>query len=326
MTDSETPASKAPERPDPRPALAALRGSRGRWRLLAFLAIAIAVIALVARFALPGQGETDRIARVVISGVIATNADRLKTLTHLANDNHVKAVLVEINSPGGTTAGGEELYEALSAIRAKKPVVVTIAELGASAAYMTAVAADRIYARHLSLVGSIGVYMQHIDAKKLMDTIGIGYDKVQTGPLKGEPDINKPLAGPVRESFQALVDDSFAWFEKIVAERRHLDPAEMDALGDGRILTGQMAFDAKLVDAFGGEPEALGWLEDEKGLSPDLPVITYYPKPPSGWAAVLRETGASAVNGALQAVGLGASREAAAANALDGLVSLWHLG
>ena len=152
-------------------------------------------------------------------------------------------MIVAINSPGGTTAGGEELYEALSALRAKKPVVAVISELGASAAYMTAIAADRIFARRLSIVGSIGVLFQHVDAGKLLDTIGVDFDKVQTGPLKAEPDIDEPMVGEVRASLQSLVDDSFPWFVDIVAERRGLTRPETLALADGRILTGRQALD-----------------------------------------------------------------------------------
>src|SRR3546814_10020313 len=117
-----------------------------------------------------------------------------------------------MKSPGGTTAGGEELYEARGALRASKPVVSVIHELGASAAYMTAIATDRIFARRLSIVGSIGVLYQHVNAGKLLDTIGIDFDKVATGPLKAEPDFDEPMTPQVRASLQALVGDSFDWF------------------------------------------------------------------------------------------------------------------
>lgn len=296
-----------------------LRVSRRRWRFVAFLAIGIAIVAALGRFTL-GDGQTDHIGRVVISGVITTDAERLRELQAMAKDDHVKAVIVEINSPGGSTAGGEELYEALSALRAKKPVAITIDELGASAAYMTAIAGDRIFARRLSIVGSIGVLFQHVDAKKLLDTIGLDFQKVQTGPLKAEPDINDPLAGAVRDSLQALVDDSFSWFVDIVAERRDLPRSDVLTLADGRILTGQMAKKAGLIDDFGGIPEARNWLENEKGVAPDLPVLTHFPHPPSGWQALVGQAAAGVGQGLGQALGL----SAASRNALDGLVALWH--
>jgi signal peptide peptidase SppA len=188
--------------------------------VLFFLALAIAVGAIAGRFALERSAVGERIARVTVGGTITTDAARLRMFDTIADDDTVKAVIVAINSPGGTTAGGEELYEALGKLRAKKPVVAVISELGASAAYMTAIASDRIFARRLSIVGSIGVLYQHVNAGKLLDTIGVDLDKVQTGPLKAEPDLDEPMLGPVRASLQALVDDSFAWFVDIVAERR----------------------------------------------------------------------------------------------------------
>lgn len=298
------------------PANRVLRRSRRTWRVLFFVALAAVVLALVGRFSLEQGGPGDRIARVTIVGTILTDRERLKVLTELGDDAAVKAVIISINSPGGTTAGGEELYEALGALRAKKPVVATIDELGASAAYMTAIAADRIFARRLSIVGSIGVLYQHVDAGKLLDTIGVGLDKVQTGPLKAEPDLNEPMQGEVRASLQALVDDSFAWFVDIVAERRGIPRPETLVLADGRIITGRQGVEAKLIDAVGGEAEAIAWLESDKAVAADLPVVDYYPKPETGWGGVTRWLGKSAA----EAVRSGVDQ----AMSLDGLVSLWH--
>ncbi|MDB5539620.1 MAG: SppA [Devosia sp.] len=298
------------------PANARLRRSRRLWRVLFFLALAAAVLAIAGRFALQQGGPGDRIARVSITGTILTDPARLKVLNELGEDTAVKAVIVAINSPGGTTAGGEELYEALGALRAKKPVVAVISELGASAAYMTAIATDRIFARRLSIVGSIGVLYQHVDAGKLLATIGVGLDKVQTGPLKAEPDLNEPMVGEVRASLQALVNDSFGWFVDIVAERRGIPRPETLALADGRIITGRQGVDLKLIDAIGGEAEAVAWLEADKSIAGDLPVVDYFPLPAEGWLGVTRWLGQSAAEVARSTV--------SGAMSLDGLVSLWH--
>jgi protease-4 len=297
------------------PANAKLRRSRRLWRVLFFLALLVAVIAALARFAATDTAG-ERIARVSISGVITSDPVRLKVLEKLGEDDGVKAVIVAINSPGGTTAGGEELYEALTALRAKKPVVAVISELGASAAYMTAIAADRIFARRLSIVGSIGVLYQHVDAGKLLDTIGIGLDKVSTGPLKAEPDFNEPLEGAPRAALQSLVDDSFAWFVDVVAERRNLPRPETLALSDGRILTGRQALEKKLIDAFGGEAEAIAWLEADKGVKADLPVVTSFPLPDNSLFSPSKWLGQAARS----MLGLPAEGPIS----LDGLVSLWQ--
>lgn len=303
------------------PATNALRRSLSRWRLVAFLALAVAILAIGGRFALEAnRAEKDHIARVVVEGVISTDAERLATFKALAEDETVKAVIVAINSPGGTTAGGEELYEALNLVRSKKPVVAVIRELGASAAYMTAIGADRIYARRLSIVGSIGVLFQHVDASKLLDTIGIDFDKVQTGPLKAEPDINDAMVGEVRASLQTLVDDSYQWFVDVVAERRQLARTTVLTLADGRIVTGRMGVDLGLIDDIGGEDQAVDWLESEKDLASELPIWTHYPLPQGEFDKWLNLVGGKALSGALDAAGLGQ----AGTNTLDGLVSLWQ--
>jgi protease IV len=298
------------------PATSRLRRSRAVWRVLFFLALAVAVAAIAGRFALENSGVGERIARVVIEGTIFTDRERLEQLKELSENPLVRAVVVVINSPGGTTAGGEELYEALSALRAEKPVVAVINELGASAAYMAAIGTERIFARRLSIVGSIGVLYQHVDAGKLLATIGVDLDKVQTGPLKSEPDFDEPLTGAARQSLQALVDDSYVWFVDVVAERRGLPRPEVLSLADGRIVTGRQALDVRLIDAIGGEAEAVAWLESERAVSPELPVVTYYPLPDPGWfdlpgwlSGTVRET-------------LGLERRGPIV--LDGLVSLWQ--
>lgn len=299
------------------PAAGKLRRSRRLWRILFFVALGIAVLAIAGRFASETGGVGNRIARINVDGIIATDPERLKALADLADDPLVQAVIVAINSPGGTTAGGEELYEALAVLRAKKPVVAVIHELGASAAYMTAIAADRVFARRLSIVGSIGVLYQHINAGKLLGTIGIDLDKVSTGPLKAEPDYDEPMSPEVRASLQQLVGDSFDWFVGIVAERRGLSRPQTLALADGRIITGRQGVDSKLIDAIGGETEAIDWLEAEKQIAADLPVITYYPLAEEGWFDLPRWLGRAARS----ALGFDPNGPIA----LDGLVSLWQV-
>lgn len=292
------------------------RRSRGLWRLMAFLALAIAILALAGRFALI-DAPTDRIARIVVDGTITTSRERVAAIEALAENERVKGVIVAINSPGGTTAGGEELYEAIGQLRTRKPVVAVIDELGASAAYMTAIAADRIFARRLSIVGSIGVLYQHFNAGKLLDTIGIDLDKVATGPLKAEPDFDEAMSPEVRASLQQLVGDSFDWFVDVVAERRGLSRPQALALADGRILTGRQGVDSKLIDAVGGEVEAIAWLEIERKIAADLPVVTHYPSEEEGWLGLPPWLGGLARS----ALGL----DARGSIALDGLVSLWQV-
>lgn len=312
------PASSYPASAHDALAADTFRRSRGVWRSLALLAAVIAVLALFGRFALPGEGGGDHVARITILDTIATDAQRVKLINDLIEDDSVKAVIVAINSPGGTTAGGEELYEGLRRLAAAKPTVSVIRELGASAAYMTAIGTDRIFARRLSIIGSIGVLYQHVNAGKLLDTIGIELDKVASGPLKAEPDFNEPMTGAVRESIAALVGDSFEWFVDIVAERRQMARSAVLPLADGRIMTGLIGVETGLIDAIGGEEEALAWLEAERDLVPDLPVRQAWPRP-SGQYDWL----ADFVTGSARAA-LGLPEGGPVM--LDGLISLWQVG
>ncbi|WMT87272.1 signal peptide peptidase SppA [Pelagibacterium sp. 26DY04] len=292
------------------PVTRSLRRSRGRWRIFAFLALAAAVFFALARYlpalSVPGQA----IARISISGPITTDPERSAMLSRLAEDDTISAVIVSINSPGGTTAGGEELYESLREIAEQKPLVSTIGELGASAAYMGAIASDHILARNLSIVGSVGVYYQHVDAGNLFDTIGIDLDKVASGALKSEPDFDEPITPEIRASLEDLVDSSFQYFIDLVAERRSMNSQQIQAIADGRILSGAMALEAGLIDETGGEREAIQWLAANHEIDPALPLIDVWP-PPSGpnWLDLI-------VARALGDIGKGLP--------LDGLVALWH--
>ena len=299
------------------PAASQLRRSRFRWRMIAFVALVIAILAGTARFATENGISGDTIARIEIDGTIASDPARLAAFDKIAESPDVKAVVIAINSPGGTTAGGEELYEAIGKLRAKKPVVAYVKELGASAAYMAAIASDRIFVRRLSIVGSIGVLFQTTDASKLMNTIGVDLDKVASGPLKAEPDIDEPMSPEVRASLQSLVDDSFSWFVDIVAERRGMTRAEVLPLADGRIVTGNQGIADRLVDEVGGEAEAIAWLEANKSIKADLPIVTWYPQPQPPYAGWGKWLGGQA----RAALGLPADGPVV----LDGLVSLWQV-
>ena len=158
---------------------------------------------------------------------------------------------------------------------------------------------------------------QTTDASKLMNTIGVDLDKVASGPLKAEPDIDEPMTPEVRASLQALVDDSFSWFVDVVAERRGMTRAEVLPLADGRIVTGNQGIASKLVDEVGGEAEAIAWLEANKSIKADLPVVTWYPtaQPPyADWGKWL---------GGQARAALGLPAEGPVV--LDGLVSLWQV-
>jgi protease IV len=250
---------------------------RRRWRRGAFwrgFAIA-AVIAILISAASLGEviaAASRQVARVDVSGVIAEDRDREALLSELAEAEHVEAVILRINSPGGTTAGSEALYAGVRRIAETKPVVAVLGELAASGGYIAAIAADHIVARGNTLTGSIGVIMEYPDLTGVLDRFGIEVETLRSSELKAEPSPFRPTNPEARAANAALVAESYVWFRGLVGERRGLSGASLDAVANGGVFTGRVALENGLIDAIGGEDEAMGWLESrETGLG-DLPV------------------------------------------------------
>ena len=195
-----------------------------------------------------------------------------EAIDKLADDNQVKAVILSIDSPGGSVAGGETLHDAIARVATKKPVVVTMGGLAASAGYMIAMPANRIFAREATLTGSIGVLIETGEVSGLLGKLGIGAEVVRSGPLKDEPSLVRPLSPAGKDVLQGMVNDMYDQFVGMVATGRHMDPAKVRALGDGRAYTGRQALGLGLVDAIGGEREAKAWLVSAKGVPAGLPV------------------------------------------------------
>ena len=243
------------------------------WRVLTVLVVLAAIGAV---FAVSRQGTltgavSGQIARVTISGLIRGNRDRVEALERLSNSS-VKAVIVHIDSPGGTTAGSEQLYDSLMRLKAKKPMVVVVDGLCASGGYIAALASDHIIAQSVSLVGSIGVLIQYPNFTDLLKTVGVKVEDVKSSPLKAAPNGFEPTSPEAREALQRVVNDNYTWFKDMVRDRRHLAEGEVATVSDGRVHSGRQAVSLKLVDQIGGEPEAIAWMEREKSVAKDLKV------------------------------------------------------
>jgi len=242
------------------------------WRVIGVLATVAAVVIAVGRIG--GYSETgDRIARITVEGIILDDPVRDQALKDIAEDDDVKALIVQINSPGGTFVGGEALYLKLRKIAADKPVVALMGGTATSAAYMTAIAADRIFARAGTLTGSIGVILQTADITGLLDTIGVKPVIVKSGPLKAQPNPMEAFSDDAKAVTQAVVQDFFDMFVDMVVERRALDRRQVIELSDGRVFSGRQAKTAGLVDQLGGEEEARSWLAENKKVPETLPVV-----------------------------------------------------
>lgn len=303
------------------------------WRLLAVLVtvVAIVVVALTVRglddgFGLTSSGE---IARITIRGLIRGDLDRVEALEKLAEARSARAVIVHIDSPGGTTAGSEQLHNALRYLAARKPMAVVVDGMAASGGYIAAMAADHIVAGDTSLVGSIGVLFQFPNVTDLLKTVGVTVEAIKSSPLKAAPSGFEPTSPEARAAIEAIVMDSYTWFKKMVADRRKLDGGGLDRVADGRVFTGRQAVDLKLIDQLGNEKTAVDWLAKEKGVDSKLPVRDWHLKSRLsqlsflhlGAAAVLDAVGLNSLAQRLQEAG---TTQALERLNLDGLLALWH--
>jgi protease IV len=301
------------------------------WRILAAV-FAIATIAVIGVAVSPGgRGAltaSGSIARINIEGLIRSDQERVEALERL-EDSHAAAVVVHINSPGGTTAGSEQLYDSLMRLKAKKPIVVVVEGLAASGGYITAIASDHIVAQQSSLVGSIGVLFQFPNFSDLLKTVGVKVEEVKSSPLKAAPNGFEPTSQEARDALDALVKDSYAWFKGIVKERRGMDDAQLEKVADGRVFTGHQAIDLKLIDELGDEKTAVAWLVAQKNVKKDLPVRDYKLSPRFGDLTFLR----TAASITLDALGLNAIArqveqvgvtQAVDRLGLEGMLALWH--
>jgi protease IV len=301
------------------------------WRVSAVLVAIAAVIAVgsVATTQKDGIATPGAyIARVKISGIIRGDEKRVEALDKLAR-SRVRAVVVHVDSPGGTTAGAEQLHQALRRVAAEKPTVVVVDGLAASGGYIAAMAADHIVSQDTSLVGSIGVLFQYPNVSDLLKTIGVKVEEIKSSPLKAAPNGFEPTSPEARAALEAIVKDSYDWFRGMVRDRRRLDEALLDRVADGRVFTGRQAIDLKLIDELGNEKTAIDWLAREKGVDPKLPVKDYAL---SGRLSDLSFLHVATIAG-LKLVGLdglagrveelSAVRTAERLN-LDGLLALWH--
>ena len=239
------------------------------WRILAIAGVLIAALAV-----LPNNLYTpDHIARVSIDGVIDDDKARDRLMAALAKSEHTKAVIVRINSPGGTVVASEALYLQLRKIAEEKPVVAVMSEFAASGGYITALASEYIVARGNTLTGSIGVVSEARNIAGLLENIGVGVSRVKSAPLKAEPSLTTVPTPEALKAQEELVLDMFGWFRGLVEERRGLTGPALDAVTDGRAVTGRQALELGLVDILGDEETALDWLADNHDIDRDTKVF-----------------------------------------------------
>lgn len=281
------------------------------WRLLTVVGFTLAVLIAIRESDVLVPDE--HIARVYVDGVILKDGEFLDMLDEIGDDDAVRAVVVEIESPGGTFSGGESLMDAFRDIADDKPVVAVMGDIATSGGYMAAIGADRIYASRGTLTGSIGVIMQTANLTGLLDKLGIKPETIKSGSAKAAPNPFEELADRERAQLQDIIDEMHLAFMQMVADRRGMSVAQVrEIAGDGRVMTGSGAVTAGLVDALGDVNDAVDWLETTQDVPADLPLIEWSIQDPlERW----RQSASTALFGkSLLPERL----------TLDGIQALWH--
>ncbi len=248
-------------------ALIHLKSKVHKWKNIAILFAVIALlfgIRLVFGNGLSGDVSNveNYIATIKIDGVITQDDYRSEVLEKIAKEKSIKAVIVNIDSPGGGIVGSEILFEELRNIAAHKPIVVMMGSVAASGGYMAALASDYIIARNGTLTGSIGVIMESPDVTELANKVGVKFHNYKSSSLKGSPSPFEKSNAEVDAVMNASIQDSYKFFADLVRERRgdKLVKNTKHVL-DGRVFTGRQAFEAGLIDEIGGKEQAIFYLE-----------------------------------------------------------------
>lgn len=273
-----------------------MQRSYTRRQLLVLLLAAVLIVAAALTFFLRGgvrePVNQDYVAVIRIDGTIYGGQDGggllaqqqgaaservMKELRQARLDPHAKAVLLRINSPGGSAAAAQEIAEEVDKVRSGgKPVVVSMGDLCASAGYWIACRGDYLFANSASMTGSIGVYIDYNNIGELMDKLGIRNEKIKSGEHKDILSMFRPMTEEERALLQQMVNDIYGQFVRVVADGRGMDEAKVRSLADGRIFTGRQALDAGLIDALGNYYDALSYAGSRAGFGDgDVPVRTY---------------------------------------------------
>ena len=236
------------------------------------------------------DASSETIAVIEVNGVIEAGssatgtgvgnayADRvIADLQAAIDDPSVVAIILAVNSPGGSVVGSADIHRALW--ECPKPLVTSMGETAASGGYYIACATDYIIARPGTITGSIGVISQYINASELLDKLGISSQTIKSGVYKDQGSLYRELTEDELAMMQAMVDEMYAEFVAVVAEGRGMDPNDVRAVADGRVFTGRQAIASGLVDAEGNLDDAVAVAAQLAGLDWVPPTVYYTPEP-----------------------------------------------
>jgi protease-4 len=211
-----------------------------------------------------------QIARIEVTGVIATDArKRVLEAVKTIEERKFPALLLRIDSPGGTVADSHEIYMALKRLGEKIKIVASFGNISASGGVYISMGAHHIVSNPGTITGSIGVILRGNNLERLLEKVGVSFKVVKSGPYKDILAFDRELTEPEQRILQELIDTSYHQFVDIVAQGRNLSAETVKTFADGRIFTGQQALELGMVDRLGTEDEARRWAAELVGLDPE---------------------------------------------------------
>ncbi|MFL2650514.1 MAG: signal peptide peptidase SppA [Alphaproteobacteria bacterium] len=238
-------------------------------------AIASISIILISSFLLFSSKSKDFIATISIEGIINDPVDILNDLEYINKSSNAKALLVSINSPGGTFVSSKELYDKIKEINKKIPVVTYMREMATSGGYLVSLASQKIFSNIGTITGSIGVILQTAEITELLKKIGINPIVIKSGDLKATPNPFEGVSKKDSEYLNNIIKSMQLEFLNILSENRDIENETLRIISDGRIFTGKQAKELNLIDFIGSKNDAIRWLKEKAKVPPDIDIIDF---------------------------------------------------
>ena len=239
-----------------------------------------------------------QVARIEITGAIgATTRKRVLEALKTVEERKFPALLLRIDSPGGTVGDSQEIYSALMRLREKVKIVASFGNISASGGVYIGVGAQHIVANPGTITGSIGVILRGNNLERLLDKVGVSFKVIKSGPYKDILAFDREVTEPEKKILQELIDTSYQQFVQTVADGRKLAVETVKSFADGRIFTGQQALELGIVDRLGTEEDARCWAAELAGLDPDKTKCFTIEEPKPFLNRLLPSSGSGMVSG-----------------------------
>jgi len=231
-----------------------------------FLVAIFTVVLFLTSFRFYINSSFNKIAIIYINGIIVDYIPYVQKIGRAKNDDTIKAVVLVVNSPGGSVGASQEIYRALEKLREQKPLVVSMGDVAASGGYYISAPADVIYANPGTITGSIGVIIQHVNINGLLDKVGIKMENIKSGKNKDILYPNNELTSEQKELIEETIKDVYDQFLDAIVKYRPIKKDELRKFADGRVFSGRQALKLKLVDKLGNIQDAIDEARKLAGL------------------------------------------------------------